>query len=332
MTNDNALRFDVEIPNCREGMFVPVPFASANQVIEAICEAEALGYDAVWATDFLAPCSDFPFSDQNPPNWFEPMVTLAYAAARTRSIKLGTGVLMAPFRDPVILAKQAATLDQFSTGRFLLGLGLGAFRAEFIAIQGLRPKAHRGRMLDEHIEVLRGLLDGPDAVTFDGTYVKLAGVGLDPKPVQRPLPFYIPVRAPESYARFAKWCDGAMLPAVSAVERMHALEPVLAEHGRSLKDVDIMAEADLCLADTNEQAEALYWTTRQGQTMAKRRDQATLIHNNWIGAPELVAGKISALVAGGITHFNVLHIAADTFAASMKQMQRFAKEVIPLIK
>ena len=131
-------RFDIEIPNCREGVFVPPGFATPEQIIECVQAAERLGYHAVWATDFMSasPSSGVP-SDESPA-WYEPIVTLSYAAAVTSRIKLGTGVVVLPYRDPVILAKQAATLDRLSQGRFLLGLGLGAWRDEFQAIAAWR--------------------------------------------------------------------------------------------------------------------------------------------------------------------------------------------------
>ena len=82
-------RFDIEIPNCREGVFVPPGFATPEQIIECVQSAERLGYHAVWATDFVSasPSSGVP-SDESPA-WYEPIVTLSYAAAVTSRIKLG---------------------------------------------------------------------------------------------------------------------------------------------------------------------------------------------------------------------------------------------------
>ena len=114
---------------------MPAPFASPRQIAQVIQKAEQLGFNAVWGNDLITPTPGFKIADSQPPNWYEPLITLSYAAAVTERIKLGTGVIVVAYRDPVILAKQAATLDQFSEGRLLLGLGLGTFRDEFEAIQ-----------------------------------------------------------------------------------------------------------------------------------------------------------------------------------------------------
>ena len=328
------LQFDVLTPNCREGMFVPPSFAGPEEIVRATRLAEELGYDAVWGADFLTRSSEFPGLDQEPPNWYEPLIALTYAAAVTTRIKLGTGVIMAPFRDPVILAKQVATLDQFSDGRFLLGLGLGAFRAEFEAVCGMRPKANRGRILDEHMEVLQKLLneDHPQGVSFDGRYTRIQGVSLHPRPKQQPLPIYLPGRTPQSLERVARWCQGVMFASGTIKARMDELEPVLEAHGRSLEDIDILAEADISLASTQEQAEARYWESQQGKIMSKRRGPEKLLDNNWIGTPDFIVDKLGRLIDQGVKHFYVLHIAADTFEESLEQMQLFAEGVMSKLR
>ena len=100
------LQFDVLIPNCREGMFAPAPYAGPEEIVQSAKLAEKQGYDAIWAADFLSRTPDHPSSDGGPPSWYEPLISLSYAAAVTSRIKLGTGVIMAPFREPVVLAKQ----------------------------------------------------------------------------------------------------------------------------------------------------------------------------------------------------------------------------------
>ena len=324
------LQFDVLLPNCREGMFALAPYAGPEEIVRAAKLAEEQGYDAVWAADFLSRTPDHPSSDGGPPSWYEPLISLSYAAAVTSRIKLGTGVIMAPFREPVVLAKQVATLDQFSGGRLALGLGLGAFRSEFENINGLRPKSNRGRMLEEVLQILQILLneEHPDGASFEGRYNKIQNVSLNPRPLQQPLPFYLPGRIPVSLVRIAKWCHGVMFAAGAALARIEALKPVLAEHDRSLDDIDIIAEADLSLADTQEEAKARYWQSHHGQTMVSRRGKEGLLDNNWVGTPQFVAEKLSHLIEQGVNHFYVLHTATDTFDESMEQTQRFAEEVM----
>jgi len=327
----SGLRFDIEIPTCREGVFVPCGFAAPDDVIECVRLAERLGYEAVWATDFLTPTPESGVSAAERPSWYEPMVTLAYAAAETSRIRLGTGIIILPYRDPVILAKQAATLDQLSKGRFLLGLGLGAWRAEFRAVAAWRGRAHRGSMAAEFTEVLRRLLDrdaGP--VTFEGEYVGIRDVALDPKPVQDPLPFYMVGRNDDALDRVAKLGNALMVPYGAAAERKRVLAERAGAFGRTIGEFDVLAEGELRLAGTREAAAAAYRESRFGQYRASQGlDVGRQIEANWVGTPESVAEKIAAVAEQGIDHFNVLHVVGDTLDERFEQMRMFMEDVVP---
>ena len=326
------MRFDIEIPTCGQGVFVPPGYASPQQVVDLIQLAERLGYHGVWGSDFIAvtPAAGVPVGEE--PNWYEPLVTLAYAAATTSRIKLGTGLIVLPNRDPVILAKQVATLDQLSQGRFALGVGIGAWREELAAIAAWRDKPHRGDMLSEYVEVVRRLLDpnsGP--VTFQGTYAAVREVELHPKPVQAPLPIYMPGRNPSSLERIARFGDGLMVLGTRAAGQVEALRPVLERHGRDLSEIDIVAEAELHLGPTREAAVASYQATRLGQLREATGRLDEVLANNWIGTAQDVAGSINRLREQGIDHVNALHVAADTLQERLELMHRFAQDVMPLV-
>lgn len=323
------MKFDIEIPTCREGVFVPIGFAGPADILKTVEEAERLGFDAVWATDFLAPTPEYRIPDAAPPNWYEPIVALAYCAARTRTIKLGTGVLLAPFRDPVILAKQVATLDRFSNGRMLLGLGLGMCRDEFVTVRPRMAKAQRGDILDETIQALRLLLDGGKA-RMSGKHIEFGEIELDPKPIQQPLPIYVPGKTPDAFGRIARYGLGVMVQAAIAHDRVEALKPVLAQYGRDISQIDVVAEGQLRLAKTKEQAIADYQASRQGQfSLLRGAKLEKLVGDNWIGTADEVCAKIRSVAAQGITHFNVLHVSGDTMQERLEQMQMFAEDVMP---
>ena len=333
MQGVSGVRFDIEIPTCREGVFVPCGFAGPDDIIECVKLAERLGYESVWATDFLTPTPESGVHAAECPHWYEPMITLAYAAAETGRIRLGTGIIILPYRDPVILAKQAATLDRLSKGRFLLGLGLGAWRSEFRAVAAWRKRAHRGDMAAEFTDVLRQLLDpGTGPVTFDGEYVALRGVALDPKPVQNPLPFYMVGRNDASLDRIARFGNALMAPHDVAPERKRTLAERAGAYGRTIDEFDILAEGELLLAKTHEAAAAAYRESRFGQYRALRGlDVDRHIAVNWVGTPESVAAKIEAVRAQGIDHFNVLHIVGDALETRFEQMRMFMEDVVPRI-
>ena len=327
----SGIRFDIEIPTCREGVFVPCGFAGPDDVIECVKLAERLGYEAVWATDFLTPTPESGVRAGERPSWYEPMMTLAYAAAETSRIRLGTGIIILPYRDPVILAKQAATLDRLSKGRFLLGLGLGAWRSEFRAVAAWRERAHRGKMATEFTEVLRRLLaPDPGPVSFEGEYVTIRGVALDPKPVQTPLPFCMVGRSDDALDRIARFGNALMAPYDVAAERRHALAERAGAHGRTIDEFDVLAEGELFIARNHEAAAAAYRESRFGQYRALRGlDLDRQIAANWVGTPESVAAKIGMAMEQGIDHFNVLHIVGDTLDERFEQMQMFMEDVVP---
>ena len=330
--------FDLEIPNAREGLFVPHGFATAEQVVDVIVEAEKLGFNAVWATDFFAPVESSGISLKSPPTWFEPLMILANAAANTKKIKLGTGVLMLPYRDPTVLAKQVSTLDHLSSGRLLLGIGLGAYRDEFARVRAHQAKAHRGRILDEYLEILIRLLSDERNVSMDGRYVSLDRIDMHPKPIQPPLPIYLPARGAHSYERIANWDLNVMVPALNGSKFLGELSPFLASAGKELASRDIIGEAELHMGATNEAAARSYQNTAMGQFRIERaipqnrKSLETMVSANWIGNAESIIDKMNLSKEQGIRHFNLLHVAADSLSSRLEQMQQFAEEVMPHVR
>ena len=324
------MKYDMEIPTSREAVFVPVPFAGPQEIVKIVQDAEKLGYHTVWGTDFmtLAPGVS-PIEDPDPPNWYELIVSLSYLAAVTEKIKLGTGVILIPYRDPVILARQITTLDHFSNGRVAFGIGLGN-RAEYEMIQPRMRKAHRGRMLDEKMEALHHLFDHSQrTVSYSGKYVEFRDVEIYPKPLQNPLPMYAPGRNPDALQRIAKWGNGLFTAGAAGRSAIDELEPLLEEQGRSLDEVHVIAEGELSLGATHEEAVEHYRNSLQGQfRLAKGFSLDSIVEQNWIGTVDEVGEKISNVKDNGIDHVNALHIAGDSIPEMMEQVESFAKDVM----
>ena len=138
----------------------------------------------------------------------EPMMLLAYVAAVTQRIELVPSVIVAPSRQTVLLAKQAAELDILAGGRMRLGIGVGGSREEYAAL-GMAFNT-RGTRVEEQIDLLQALWT-QDAVDFDGRWETVQGVGLKPLPVQRPIPIWIGARAepaPRIRRRIGRQADG----------------------------------------------------------------------------------------------------------------------------
>jgi probable F420-dependent oxidoreductase len=142
--------------------------------------AEDLGFDVAVSIDHLL---------LTPPayacTWLEPMTLLAALAGVTRTIKLGTMVLVLPLRNPVYFAKEWATLDLLAGGRTILGIGVGWHEAEF-ELMGV-PHRERGRRTEECLEIVQALWAGDD-VSYEGRYYRFQHLTIDPKPLQTPHP------------------------------------------------------------------------------------------------------------------------------------------------
>lgn len=165
--------------------------------------AEDLGYDSLWAPDHVVVPSPrvvpSPVDPDEP--MLDPLVLLGHLAARTRRIRLGTGVVVLPQRNPLVLAKQVSSVDVLSGGRVELGVGAGYLEPELRAL-GV-PLNERASRTDEFLAALDALWTSP-APEFHGRHVDFAGVDAHPRPVQRPLPIVIGGHTPPARRRAAR--------------------------------------------------------------------------------------------------------------------------------
>src|SRR5438132_6304612 len=165
--------FHVALPNGHRG----VTLRQLTQITEA---AEELGFDGVWPLDHVLVGPDL--KDRYP--WvLEPMTLLGYLAARTTRIRLGTSVIVLAMRNPFVVAKQAATLDLLSNGRFTLGLGAGYSEPEFRNVGASGVWHTRGKRLDEAIRLFRHLWSGAPG-PFDGQFYRYEDGYFGPPPPQ----------------------------------------------------------------------------------------------------------------------------------------------------
>ena len=175
--------------------------AGAEAITRAARAAEALGFADVWVSDHIAvpAAQDYPS-----PYLYDPLLTLAWAAAATDRVGLGTSVLVVPQHNALALANSLASLDALSGGRLTVGAGVGWSEAEFAALG--QSFADRGRRTDEMIDVLRACW-GPDPVTFSGEFVHLDAMKVLPKPAHD-IPISIGGSSEVSYVRAVTRGDG----------------------------------------------------------------------------------------------------------------------------
>ena len=161
--------------------------------------AEQLGYASVWVSDHILVPEVF--GRTYGPEFLDPFICLAYAAAETERVKLGTTVVVVPLRSPFAQAKMLSTLDLLSGGRMIFGVGVGWDEQEFDAL-GV-PFAERGAMTDEYLDIMHELWTAAEPA-FDGRFHTFSGAAFEPKPIQRPIPIWVGGHAPPGLRRTAR--------------------------------------------------------------------------------------------------------------------------------
>ncbi|WP_374024643.1 LLM class flavin-dependent oxidoreductase [Mycobacterium sp. HNNTM2301] len=332
------MRFGVELPTCTAGMMHPVPFATAGEIVDTAVEAEQLGYYDVGGNDHLSTMDFVRKAWPRPPDYFEPLITLATVAARTSVLRLTTGIMVLPMRDPVLLAKQIATLDQLSNGRVTLGTAVGGYRDEFEAVKPDKSRDNRAEITRETIEAIRAIWDQRRA-SYSGRHVHFEDVESYPKPVQHPLPIYSGGNADGSLRRAAEFCQG-WLPAKIGPEAIAEGRKKIAAYaesfGRSPRDIVIALQSVVCLGKSAEDAREIFLNSsfdlfRKSlqHSMTKGIDLDTYLATNLVGSPDEVCEKVAAYQRAGLDHMAALLFVGNTVDEMREQIRRFACEVLP---
>jgi probable F420-dependent oxidoreductase len=185
-------------------------------VIDAVATAaEAAGFSTLWSGEHIVmldePSSRYPYADDGKiavpaaADWLDPLIGLSFAAAATTTIGIATGVLLLPEHNPVVIAKQTASLDKLSGGRFTLGVGIGWSKDEFDAL-GV-PFERRGARTTEYIEAIRAIWHD-DPASFHGEFVDFKAIRVNPKPVRGRIPIIVGGNSDAALRRVASLADG----------------------------------------------------------------------------------------------------------------------------
>ena len=331
------MKFSVCLATGYEGLAYPIPFCKPRELITTAQFCEKLGYDAVWGNDHMTTQNYvrdlFP---DTPPNFYEPLITLAMIAQATTTLRVGTALLVLPMREPVYLMKQVTAIDQLSGGRFMLGVGIGAYREEFEAWSGRRAKtSRRGNMMDEGLAALRTLMTDTTS-SHDGEYYSFTNVQLFPKPLQRPFPLYIGGHNMAAVERAASlgqgWLPG-WRPFHELEERIKQLKARAAELGREPSEIEIAPQFSLLIGKTVESAEKTYMASglvaHRVSLAYTGRDPKHQVTANLVGAPDAIIEKIQLLRNMGVDHCAAMVVAVNSQQEYLDQIQWFSEEVMP---
>jgi probable F420-dependent oxidoreductase len=330
------MKFSVCLSTGFEGVMVPIPFAGPEDFIAQGQLCERLGYDSVWGNDHVT-TQDYvrALYPGKPPNFYEPMMVLAAIGAVTTKLKLGTALTVLPMRDPVYLAKQAITLDQMTGGRFIMGVGLGAYREEFLAWGGSRvAKARRGDMMDEGLQALK-LLFGEPRCSYEGRYYSFKNLEMFPKGRAQPFPLYVGGHNLEMVERAARYGQGWLpgwRPLKEMEDRIVRLKARAGELGRNPGEIEIAPQFSVTVDKTLEAAEQRYMAS--GLVAHRRslaytgRDLSHQVVANLVGSPEIILEKIDKLRVIGVDHCCALMFPASSVAEMNEQVEWFASGVM----
>jgi probable F420-dependent oxidoreductase len=252
------MKFGVPIGNF--GQFGKL--GSARDQVRVAAAAERLGFDSVWVHDHIVmPArirARYPYNDSGVAGFawrqdiYDPIAMLSALAVATERVEIGTSVLIIPYRNPVVLAKMLATVDQLARGRLRLGVGVGWMQEEFEALGIGDWYPIRGRVTDEWIAVCKELWSRDGASSFEGRFVSFNAIGAYPKPVNRHIPIWVGGWGDVAARRVARYGDGfqtiSSTPAMVA-EQLACVRTELERRGRTLDRIEVSMLGGIRIGD-----------------------------------------------------------------------------------
>jgi probable F420-dependent oxidoreductase len=307
------------------------PLAQPDQVLTIAATAEKLRYSSVFVTDHIvlpastarstypySPTGQFPGGSRQ--DYLEPLAMMAYLARATTRLRLGTSVLVVPYRHPLLVAKMLATIDVLSKGRVILGAGVGWLREEFEAV-GAPAFEERGSVTDESLRLMRAAW-ATDPVSFEGRHYKVQEIHALPKPAQRGgIPIWIGGHTDAAVQRAALLGDGwhpigqrppAMLPPDEYAAKAERLRAVAREAGRDPASITLSLRVPMAV--------------RPARAKAPAGDRPL-----FQGTPAELAGDVQAYADVGVSHF-VFDPTVPDLKDVLASMRRFAEDVRPKLR
>jgi probable F420-dependent oxidoreductase len=305
------------------------PLAKPDVLVKLAERADALRYSSLFVTDHVVvPTSyrsRYPYSPTGrvtgdwTQGYLEPLALMSFLGGVTSRVRLGTSVLVLPYRNPVVTAKMLATLDQMTGGRVILGAGVGWLEEEFLALAS-PPYAERGRVTDEYIKLMRECWTR-EPVAFKGRYYSMAEASVLPKPRQKDgIPIWTGGHTDAALRRTGELADGwhpiglrapAVLDPPEYQEKVAIIHGWAQKAGRSPEDITLSFRVPV-------------------EVVPARAKRAAGDRVPFRGTAAEVIGDIRSYQSLGVTHF-VFDLTAPDLRSQLAMMERFADEVRPKV-
>ena len=294
------------------GAVLPIWRLTTADAERLTLKAEELGWDGIFVPDHILakPAT----TEHYGPSWPDPFSLLSFLAGRTTRIHVGASVIVLPYRNPLVAAKAAATVDQVSRGRFIFGIGVGWDEAEFKDLN--LPFKERGAQTDEYLKIIKAAW-AADVPQFAGRYFTFSGATFAPRPAQKPHP---PI-----------WAGGAP-GALSAPAMRRAAEQCDGWHPLGLSWADL----EKGIATVKELAKragrpdgAVRFAPRNMLGLGAKDGSADRVP--YAGAPDQVAGDVKRAARLGCEWVTFDMPPAADVAGMMAVLERFAREVKPTV-
>jgi probable F420-dependent oxidoreductase len=338
----HKVTFGIRVPNSG-------PLASPESIVEVAREAEALGYDSIWVHDHLtwseeihrthiSSGSDDSHTGNDSPDFYEAITTLSFLAGLVRSVRLGIACVVVPCRNPLLAAKQIASLDVFCNGRLDVGLGIGSpstMKSREYEVLGVNRKL-RGKIADDHIRAMKTIWTTQPS-TYEGKFVAFRDAEICPKPLQKPHPpLWIGGWTEAAMKRTAALGDGwlpAWLLPEDIAKRFREVKEMAAQLDRKPDAIHLGIEVYGCIDEDSKKArENGFGTLAIGQSTFERFmtvDQ--LAEVSLIGSPEEIRRTVRAYADAGVSHFEIKFI-YPTLERHSKMLRLFAREILPAFR
>jgi probable F420-dependent oxidoreductase len=310
------------------------PFAAASVMADLVQLAEGLGYADVWYGDHVAVPSYATHLVSG--DWVEPLTACFVALGRTATLKVGTDVLVLPYRNPLLVAKMAATAHHMSDGRLILGGGVGYLRGEFAALGA--PYDGRGRASDEALEIFGALWssDG-DAVDHHGEFWSFDDVRFGPAPVGGRVPVWVGGNAPAALRRAARYGDGwhplFPTPEQYAASRSRIVDDRARQGRAGGFTFSLSCAATEIVTSARDEYQTHVWTDVPDDfNYAPPAPETADGRPRFVGSPDDVAADVAAYADAGVDHITLRFAngGPDVDVTQLiAQMELFAAEVVP---